>query len=140
VTRVECRFGGWRWRSPAITWTAATSTAADGVSGVIGTRRRELVGWNWSEESMMRWNIWLLARFGGWRWSDGDDLIGEGGGGAVVGDEEEGFLGVEWVRGSAIGDGCGWCVEWRKLGRSFYSQSEKVQRGWITPELLRPAK
>jgi hypothetical protein len=60
---VECRFGGWRWRSPGSTWTAATSTAADGVSGVIGTRRRELVRRNWSEESMMRWNIWLLARF-----------------------------------------------------------------------------
>ena len=69
--------------------------AADGNSGVIGSCQRELVGLNWSTELRYGCDLRLLAEFGGWRWSIGDELVREVGGGTVIGVEGDDLLEVE---------------------------------------------
>jgi hypothetical protein len=62
------------------------------------------------------WVMRLLAGFELWWWLDGGDWLGGRGGGAVVGEVEEGLRGVGLRLGRPIGREEGWCEEEEELG------------------------
>jgi hypothetical protein len=61
--KVDYRIGGWWWRLSASSRMAARTTVADGGSGELGARWRELLSLNWGVGSTSGCDMRLLAKF-----------------------------------------------------------------------------